>query len=602
MTNRNAQSRPHCVDLAPSAYRSESTRKDSHNRHQPAASRLGSNDQRPSAAAHAGAVRRSTESKKSGHNHLGKLTAAAVVVAGAVVWTTGSSEPLSPTAHVEVAKPVKTAVAPTFYFNDYADALERTHNQTTSKSYTSVSPINDSSAATTPSSTNSSAPDTLTSTEHPVPAAPNAAQDLNTTSLALANITSVDNFTDQTGQSDPIVSQEPLSEITALTEAKTNDEPLTRSITVASGDTLSGILNQNGLKVDQMHQLLSNDLVKEYLSNIDIGQQLTLTRAENGDFETLTLRVGNDTRINIDRTPSGFDVVAVDLPIESRRVVSSGRIDQSLYLAAEQANLKQSTIMELANVFQWELDFARDIRKGDQFSLVYDRLYREGKYIGDGDILAAEFIRGGKSYKAIRFTTSDGSNGYYAPDGQSMRRTFMRHPVDVVRITSKFNPNRLHPVLHQIRAHRGVDYGSPHGSPIYATADGTVSFSGSKNAYGNTVILKHGEKFSTLYAHMSRISDKSIHGKRVKQGDVIGYVGKTGRVTGTHLHYEFRVNGKQIDPLKLELPAAKPLDEKYRAELTRKADEMSILMTQAFDDYDGQVAGAAILLNSTSGN
>ena len=143
----------------------------------------------------------------------------------------------------------------------------------------------------------------------------------------------------------------------------------------------------------------------------------------------------------------------------------------------------------------------------------------------------------------------------------------MRHPVDVVRITSKFNPKRLHPVLHQLRAHRGVDYGSPYGSPIYATADGKVALAGTNGGYGNTVILQHGRKFSTLYAHMSKIAEKSVVGKRVKQGDVIGYVGKTGRVTGTHLHYEFRVDGKQIDPLKVELPAAQPINAKYLPEL-----------------------------------
>jgi murein DD-endopeptidase MepM/ murein hydrolase activator NlpD len=162
----------------------------------------------------------------------------------------------------------------------------------------------------------------------------------------------------------------------------------------------------------------------------------------------------------------------------------------------------------------------------------------------------------------------------------------MRHPVDVVRITSKFNPKRLHPVLHQIRAHRGVDYGSPYGSPIYATGDGRVIHSGNKSAYGKTVILKHGEKYSTLYAHMSRISDKSTVGKRVKQGDVIGYVGNTGRVTGTHLHYEFRVNGMQIDPLKVELPVAAPLAEEYLDRLSALSQEMMLLMSNSREEMN----------------
>ncbi len=586
------------MDLTPSAYRSVDSRAHpKKNLSQPDAARFGYRVERSSPTRPTGAVRRSAGDENIGSTHIGKLTAAAVVVAGAVVWTTGASEPLLPSP-IDRVVPVQAAVAPAFYFNDYADALERTHAllpshdndaslpPTPTKQVVSV--IDDGVSGSTP---DTSAIDTTFNLNHSPPQSPTAAAiaissegggDTQTATASGDNTDVIDMFSPAaTKQSDQMV-----------------ESPLTREITVASGDTLSGILNRNGLKVDQMHELLTNNLVKEHLSNIDIGQQLHLTRTEDGDFQALTLRLGNDTRVNIERTSSGFDVAAIDLPIESRRVVSSGKINQSLFLAAEQANLKQSTIMELANIFQWELDFARDIRKGDQFSLVYDRLYREGEYIGDGDILAAEFIRGGKSYKAIRFTTSDGSTDYYSPEGQSKRRTFMRHPVDVVRITSKFNPNRLHPVLHQIRAHRGVDYGSPHGSPIYATADGKVSFSGSKNAYGKTVVLKHGDKFSTLYAHMSRISDKSVVGKRVKQGDVIGYVGKTGRVTGTHLHYEFRVNGKQIDPLKVELPAAKPLAKAYRPELKRKADEMSVLLKQAFDDMHTQIAASALPADS----
>lgn len=363
-------------------------------------------------------------------------------------------------------------------------------------------------------------------------------------------------------------------------------------VSVKAGNTLSGILNDHGVKIDQMPKLLTDSVVKEHLSNLRIGQKLEIVQLPNGDFHSLRARVGNDRRITIRRAEDDFAIASIDLPVEKERVVTSGTIEQSLYLAAEQADLKQSTIMELADIFQWELDFAKDIRKGDQFSLVYDRLYRDGTYIGDGDILAAEFIRGGKTHRAIRFTTDDGTTSYYSPDGQSMRRAFMRHPVDVVRITSKFNPNRLHPVLHQIRAHRGVDYGSPHGSPIYATADGKVKFSGTNGAYGKTVVLQHGKKFSTLYAHMSRISDKSIVGKRVKQGDVIGYVGRSGRVTGTHLHYEFRVNNEQIDPLKVELPAAQPIDPQYLPELKAISKEMTAQMQSVLIGANEQVATA----------
>ena len=573
-----------------------------------------------------GAVRRSLEPSTIQSHHIGKLTAAAIVVAGAVVWTTGSSEPFTPDDAVQVqALNVKSIAlppaAPSFFFDDDADALERKYVPDNAEDIASTAPADTSALETsaldenfpdfsaesltpeTNSAKNSVTVDaevreelrlisesfTTDEVNPPLEDAPDADTSEAALTVALASVPAI--FRKDAGEAADKVAPTSAMANDAGTDASESGVQL---VTVSSGDTLSGILNRHGLKVDQMNQLLTNDLVKEYLSNIDIGQVLKLTQDEAGLFSKLTVKVGKDRRVNIDRTASGFDVTTVELPIERRQLVSSGKIDQSLYLAAEQANLKQSTIMELANIFQWELDFAREIREGDQFSLVYDKLYREGEYIGDGDILAAEFVRGGKSYKAIRFTTDEGDTGYFTPEGKSKRRTFLRHPVDVVRITSKFNPERLHPVLHQIRAHRGVDYGSPHGSPIYATADGTVTYSGAKNAYGNTVVIKHGRKFSTLYAHMSRISDKSQVGARVKQGDVIGYVGNTGRVTGTHLHYEFRVDGKQIDPLKVELPAAAPIDSKYLADLKKLSDEMSALMDKALQELnDERVATAS---------
>ncbi|MBX2823376.1 MAG: peptidoglycan DD-metalloendopeptidase family protein [Gammaproteobacteria bacterium] len=358
-----------------------------------------------------------------------------------------------------------------------------------------------------------------------------------------------------------------------------------RVVVVESGDSLYRILDQQELPAAERNAILQNDIVTEHLTNLGIGDKIEFDYHWNGELDNISVKVDRDTRITIDRDSLGsYQVATVHLPVEYERVVTSGTIDESLYLAAEKANLKQSTIMELADIFEWELDFARDIRKGDSFSIVYDRLYRDSKYIGDGEILAAEFIRGDRHHRAIRFTDDTGRTDYFSPDGQSKRRSFMRHPVDVVRITSRFDPNRMHPVLHKIRAHKGVDYGAPHGSPIKATADGTVQFSGDKNAYGNTVILQHGDNRSTLYAHMSRIAKKSIKGRKVKRGDIIGYVGKTGRVTGTHLHYEFRINGKHVDPLKVELPVAAALDKQYLPELKALSQELIAQMRSVVPD------------------
>ena len=587
------------MDLAPSTFCS---RPDSHQNEQisPVArqNRTGLFARSPSLPA--GAIRRSSEPVKAGGNHAGRLTAAAVIVAGAVFWTTSASKSFAPTQTESSEVPVAAATiaAPAFFFDDQADALERTLVQDhperaldddSSLAAESAHIEDDADVLALADNAQTTLPQQSTKTVTKIPSDAVSSYTSNVPSaLVMGKAAAAKRF-----RPDAL----PADTRPGAAELKA-DMPSSQQITVVPGDTLSGILSRNGLNDDEMRRLLSNEAVEQHLSNIDVGQVLELTQYSNGNFMSLTTRAGDDTRVNILSTSTGFDIDVVDLPIERKRTVSSGRIDQSLYIAAEEANLKQSTIMELANIFQWELDFARDIREGDKFSLVYDRLYREGEYIGDGDILAAEFMRGGKTYQAIRFTTDDGKTGYFSPDGKSKRRTFMRHPVDVVRITSKFNPNRLHPVLHQLRAHRGVDYGSPHGSPIYATADGRVTFSGEKNAYGNTVILKHGEKFSTLYAHMSKISSKSKVGERVSQGDVIGYVGNSGRVTGTHLHYEFRVNGKQIDPLIVELPAAAPLDNKYLGRLHALADEMKQLMDGSLDKVKEQVAAAGMETDS----
>ncbi len=530
--------------------------------------------------ARSGAVRiNSAQTPKPGFrlSNAAKLSTAMAFVISGLAWATLDSDTQSTGPAPEVVR--ASMPTTTFFFDDAVDAL--TAHFTKDVTLSEVSGNSDALTSSTGTGQKSSESSELSGTSMTNKVAVDA---------TFENLTSLvkDSDTTKTVTLSPLVDHPSLAAVRSKADAPAGS--LQTVVAVAPGNTLSGILNDHGVKIDQMPKLLTDNLVKQYLSNLNIGQELEIIQSADGEFHSLRTRVGDDKRITIRRTANDFAVASIDLPIEKERVVTSGTIEQSLYLAAAEANLKQSTIMELADIFQWELDFAKDIRKGDQFSLVYDRLYRDGSYIGDGDILAAEFIRGGKTHRAIRFTTDDGVTGYYGPDGQSKRRTFMRHPVDVVRITSKFNPNRLHPVLHQLRAHRGVDYGSPYGSPIYATADGKVLKSGTNGGYGNTVILQHGQKFTTLYAHMSKIAEKSTAGKRVKQGDVIGYVGKTGRVTGTHLHYEFRVNGKQIDPLKVELPAAQPIDAKYLPELKMVSDEMSAQMRSVLSDIDQQVA------------
>jgi len=368
-------------------------------------------------------------------------------------------------------------------------------------------------------------------------------------------------------------------------------------IEVKGGDTFSNILNDNGISRADLPALEEHELVERYLTRLKVGQKMDFLYGWQGEFKSLNIKVSRDTRVVLAKTDEGYSIEKLHLPLEYERVVTSGTIDQSLYVAAEKANLKQTTIMNLADIFQWELDFSNDIRKGDHFSIIYDRLYRDGKYVGDGDILAAEFVRGSRVHRAIRHTNEEGRTAYYSPDGKAKGRTFMRHPVDIVRITSKFNLRRMHPVLHQIRAHKGVDYGAPHGSPIRAVADGHISFSGNRNAYGKTVVIKHDTKRTTLYAHMSNIDSATKVGKKVKRGDVIGYVGRTGRVTGTHLHYELRINGVHVDPLKVELPSPEPLAASELKELKVAATELLAQMRSVNDVQ----AAATVASNQVDG-
>ena len=551
LTTAHGLSRASCVDygapvLGPvtGATRSGATRRavarDAHRRSVRRPAREGVARTPPTAVA--GAVRLSAV-PGTRLRHVGKVSAVLLFAAGGILATTAS------TGTVERAPRVVTdadrVVAPAFFFDDAQDALA-------AASAAQAALRHEADELDTPATIGS------------VPVVADGG--LPTGTVAAPSATGAV----------PVPPPLALEALRARLDAP--EDATVESVVVAAGDTLSGILNARGIKVEHMPKLLADKTVQRHLGTLRIGQTFEITRRADGSFHSFSAKLGEESKLSIRRADTGFAVAAVDLPVEKERVVSSGTIATSLYDAAKEANLKRSTIMELADIFQWELDFSRDIRAGDAFSVVYDRLYREGRYIGDGDILAAEFVRGGKTHRAVRFTTADGLAGYYAPDGSSKKRAFLRHPVDVARVTSKFNPNRMHPVLGTRRPHRGVDYGAPHGSPIFAAADGTVKYAGKMGAYGNVVVVRHGERIETLYAHMSSIDGISTKGAKVRQGDVIGYVGRTGRVTGTHLHYEFRKDGEHVDPLTVRLPGAEPLAPEYRADLATVSERLMAQM------------------------
>ncbi len=334
-------------------------------------------------------------------------------------------------------------------------------------------------------------------------------------------------------------------------------------ITIEEGDTLSEIFDRVGLSQGELHRLMQHKEARRTLRGIRPGKRLGFVLGEEGRLQNLSYAIDPTRTLEIRRNGDGFQATTIEHPLERHIRFASGVIESSLFVAAQKAGLSDKTTMEMADIFGWDIDFALDIRSGDSFSVLYEELYRDGERIRSGNILGAEFTNRGKTYVAIRYTSPEGQSGYYTPEGMHMRKPFLRTPVEFTRISSRFG-KRFHPILNRMRAHKGVDYAAPIGTPVRATSDGKIVHRGNKGGYGKTVILKHGERYSTLYAHLSRYGKGVRTGRTVKQGQIIGYVGQSGRATGPHLHYEFRIDGVHRNPLTVSLPRALPLEEKYR--------------------------------------
>ncbi len=299
------------------------------------------------------------------------------------------------------------------------------------------------------------------------------------------------------------------------------------------------------------------------LLDLKPGQVLRAS-APDGELQALDLEIDPLTKLEVRRDFDGYSAQLHTHPTQTVQSQVSGVINSSLYMSAQQAGLSDRGILELAEMFGWDIDFTQDLQPGDRFAVIYNEVTLDGEKVRDGDILAAEFINRGKVLRAVRYTDPDGRVAVYKPDGSSMRKAFTRNPLPVTRITSRFNPNRLHPIFKTVRPHRGVDYGAATGTPVQVTGDGQVAFAGRQGGYGNVIIIDHGHGNRTLYGHLSRFAAGLRSGQRVDQGKVIGFVGATGWATGPHLHYEFQVNGQTVDPLTVALPQAQPLPDAYR--------------------------------------
>jgi murein DD-endopeptidase MepM/ murein hydrolase activator NlpD len=238
-----------------------------------------------------------------------------------------------------------------------------------------------------------------------------------------------------------------------------------------------------------------------------------------------------------------------------------GEIQSSFYESGLKANMPDSIIMDFAFIFGWDIDFIFDVRNGDTFSVIYETDYSEGEKISSGDIIFAEFINNGQRYTAQRYFDDELGKQYFDENGNNVKKAFLRAPLDFAYISSHFNPNRMHPILHKIKAHNGVDYAARRNTPIKASGEGVISFAGWKSGYGRTLEIRHGGNISTLYAHLEKFESKIKVGTKVSQGQIIAFVGDSGLATAPHLHYEFRIGDKRTDPVKVELPSAKPIDQ-----------------------------------------
>lgn len=363
----------------------------------------------------------------------------------------------------------------------------------------------------------------------------------------------------------------------AVEEKKT---PNHREVIVSKGDTLSTVFEKVGLPATSVHEVLASDKQAKQFSQLKHGQKLEFELSPTGQLTNLHSKVSDVESITLTKNDKGYTFNRITAKPTVRSAYAHGVINSSLSQSAARAGLSHSLTMEMASVFGYDIDFAQDIRQGDEFDVIYEQKVANGKAVGNGPILSARFTNRGKTYTAVRYTNKQGNSSYYTADGNSMRKAFIRTPVDFARISSKFSMGRKHPILNKIRAHKGVDYAAPRGTPIKAAGDGKVLLAGRRGGYGNTVIIQHGNTYRTLYGHMQGFAKGIKTGGSVKQGQVIGYIGTTGLSTGPHLHYEFQVNGVHVDPLGQKVAMADPISKGERARFLAQSQPLMARMNQ----------------------
>ncbi len=377
---------------------------------------------------------------------------------------------------------------------------------------------------------------------------------------------------------------EEISLPAAIPEADTSTV-FWRTERVQRGDTIAELLRR--LNVDDpaaSHYLRTNEAT-ESLHRLTTGKELQAETRADGSLVSLRYIDANANQIIIERQDDNFNTRTLSAQIEKRVVMRTGDISSTLFAATDAAGMSDSVANQLADIFSGDIDFHRDLRKGDKFAVIYEMNYSNGEPVSTGKILAAEFTNQGRQYRALYYELSTNKGSYFSPDGKNMRKAFLRSPLEFSRVSSGFTLSRFHPVLNKWRAHNGVDYAAASGTKVMVTADGIISFVGTQGGYGNVVIVNHQGRYTTVYGHLSRFANGLRQGQRVTQGALIAYVGSTGLATGPHLHYEFKIDGQHRDPLRVALPDAKPINAVQKVQFQTATSTLNNRLSMLSGNY-----------------
>jgi len=388
--------------------------------------------------------------------------------------------------------------------------------------------------------------------------------------------------------------KELINSKTSFTERKYSD-----TYSINQGDTIKSILRKSQIDPIDINNFMYKTKDADKFFNLKTGQEVTVERDQNNALSKLLVNNGTAYILQAKKKQTGeFEISEKERDYKIVRRYVAGKIDTSLIESAKKVGLSTAQVNQLTNIFTWDIDFKYDIKQGDTFSAVFEQKVLDNKIIGTGDIIGAEFVVSGKKFTAY-LNEEKGVKKYYAEDGSSLQKAFLRNPIEVAKVSSQFNNGRLHPIFKKIKAHMGTDYAAAPGTPINTTGDGVVEFVGKQSGYGNVVIIDHGRGYSTLYAHMKGFKKGLSQGMKVSQGDILGFVGSTGYATGPHLHYEFKINGIAQNSLTVDLPTSQSLPKvamvKFNKEVATIAMNMKLIKGDIIQT-DGHVVA---LVNNT---